>query len=450
MLARIRRLLSAVVTLVVRLAAGVKGAFLRYRRLIHLGMAATVVALIAYDMQTERPPRAAPEPQPAAQAAPPPQPAAKAADASPATEPPKQAVETAAAGLPAEPAATAPAAAPRLPSFQDARPLAAATQQESRSSAAPGLSFRDERPVAAPSFRDERVIVTPAPAQTPAQAPAQATTLQEPAAAPPSGAAQLPTLVTVPPATLKVDAATCSSADVQTEPLEGGRMRIGITATCRPGEAVQISYGGAEIIRRLDTRGSLEYVLDCFAGAAAPAELRFADGTRQSVPIAARDLDAVSKIAVIWRAPVNLDLHVFEYAARYDDPGHLWSKAPSSMEAARTQVAAEKRGHGYLSTSDSEASLGDKVEVYTFLHSDEQTSGAISMALDYETRGELPAGATCGQGALAEIDFQVSMRPRGGQPTRQSGVLTRVDCGQRIAREARLNQAALPGLRIRR
>lgn len=440
MLARIRRLLSAVVALVVRLAAGVKGAFLRYRRLIHLGMAATVVALIAYDMQTERPPRAAPEPQPAAQAA----------DASPAAGQPKQAVETAAAGLPAEPAAASPAAPPRLPSFQDARPLATATQQEARSSAAPGLSFRDERPIAAPSFRDERVIVTPAPAQPAAQAPAQATTLQEPAAAPPSGTAQLPTLVTVPPATLKVDAATCSSADVQTEPLEGGRMRIGITATCRPGEAVQISYGGAEIIRRLDTRGSLEYVLDCFAGAAAPAELRFADGTRQSVPIAARDLDAVSKIAVIWRAPVNLDLHVFEYAARYDDAGHLWSKAPSSMEAARTQVAAEKRGHGYLSTSDSEASLGDKVEVYTFLHSDEQTSGAIAMALDYETRGELPAGATCGQGALAEIDFQVSMRPRGGQPTRQSGVLTRVDCGQRIAREARLNQAALPGLRIRR
>lgn len=432
MLARIRRLLSAVASLVVRLASGVKSAFLRYRRLIHLGMAATVVALIAYDMQTERPPRAAPEPQPAAQAG----------EASPAVELPKQAADTAAPGQTPETAAASPSAPPRLPSFQDARPLAATATSEPRSSTGPGLSFRDERPVAAPSFRDERAIIAPAPAQAP---PAQ-----EPAAVQAPGTSQLPTLVTVPPATLKVDAATCSSADVQTEPLDGGRMRISITATCRPGEAVQISYGGAEIIRRLDPRGSLEYVLDCFAGAAAPAELRFADGTRQSVPIAARDLDAVSKIAVIWRAPVNLDLHVFEYAARYDDAGHLWAQAPSSMEQARTQVAAEKRGHGYLSSSDSEASLGDKVEVYTFLHSDEQTSGAISMALDYETRGELPAGATCGQGALAEIDFQVSMRPRGGQPTRQAGVLTRVECGQRIAREARLNQAALPGLRIRR
>ncbi len=424
MLARFRRLVSTVAALLLRFASGVKAAFLRYRRLIHLGMAATVVALIAYDMQTERPPRAASEAEPAK---------TQSADAAPAAEAAKKSADAAVA-----PTSAAP---PRPPSFQDARPLATAAPAQAKTGTGPSLSFRDERPVAAPSFRDARAITAPAPPPAPPAA--------EPAPQA-SGAPQLPSLVTVPPATLKVDAAACSTADVQTEPLDGGRMRLSITAPCRPGEAVQISYGGAEIIRRLDPRGSLEYVLDCFAGDAAPAELRFSDGTRQSVAIRARDLDAVSKVAVVWRAPVNLDLHVFEYAARDDDPGHLWAKAPSSMEAARAQVAADKRGHGYLSSSDSEGSLGDKVEVYTFLHSDEQTSGAIAMALDYETRGEVPAGATCGQGALAEIDFQVSMRPRGGQLARQAGVLTRVDCGLRIAREARFNQAALPGLRIRR
>ncbi len=104
-------------------------------------------------------------------------------------------------------------------------------------------------------------------------------------------------------------------------------------------------------------------------------DVRFGDNTRKTVPVAARDLDKVSKIAVLWRAPVNLDLHVFEYAARHDQAGHLWAKKPSAIATARLASQSEKRGHGFLSAIDDEQSLGDKIEVYTFLHNDEQASG---------------------------------------------------------------------------
>lgn len=258
------------------------------------------------------------------------------------------------------------------------------------------------------------------------------------------------TLVAVAPPIKRFDAADCGAPEITTEALDGGQMRIRVAAPCHKNETVQISYGGAELIRKLDAWGSLDFALDCFAGTSSQVEVRLADGTRKTFAARANDLDNVSKVALIWHAPVNLDLHVFEYGAGFDRPGHIWASAAGSQGAARINAQAERKGHGYLSAADTEKSIGDKIEVYTFFHNDEQSSGSIALALDYETRGDKPSGATCGRGALAEIDFQVVILPRKGQATRQSGVLTRVDCGVSISREARFNQSALPGLRIRK
>lgn len=370
-------------------------------------------------------------------------------------------------------------------SFQDVRPLAAASFQDGRLVTPP--SFRDERPVAAPSFQDERLVTQPAfrdarpvaapsfkdarplapdatlPDKQPATpedetaVAAAATT----AAAPPSQSVQpeattvaqgpLPTLIAVSPSAFRLEGNSgCKETEISTEALDGGQMRIRIAASCHPGEAVQVSYGGAEFIRKLDSFGSLDFILDCFAGSASAAEVRMNDGTRKTLPVVAKDLDKVSKIAVVWRAAANLDLHVFEYGARDDEAGHIWAKSPSSIGSARIQAQTDKRGHGLLGAIDDGQSLGDKVEVYTFVHNDEQSTGAISMALDYESRGEKPSGATCGSGALAEVDFQVNILPRNGQVSRQTGVLTRVECGTVIPREARFNQSALPVLRIKK
>lgn len=117
--------------------------------------------------------------------------------------------------------------------------------------------------------------------------------------------------------------------------------------------------------------------------------------------------------------------------------------------AVAAQVIADRRGHGFLSSVDAAETLGDKVEVYTLIHDDTQATGTIGLALDYETRGETPSGATCGNGSLAEIDFQVVVLPRwqqAGAPERRC----MRGCGRKLAADVRFNQAALPGLRIRR
>lgn len=365
------------------------------------------------------------------------------------------------------PQATVPPASAAAPSFRDPRALAAP-------------SFQDKRPVFAPSFHDGRELSTARPPKADAGVdgkgePADAKVADakvKVAAAPPApqfravpvvtpatpaeqarpqaGMGGTSTLIALSPSTLRIDGAGCGAPEVTAEPMDGGLMRIRVAAGCRPNEAVQISYGGAEMIRRLDAWGALDFPLDCFVGASSSVELRFADGSRKTLPVTANGLDKVSKVAAIWRSPVNLDLHVFEYGAAFEAPGHVWAKAPGSAAAAHMMSEAERRGRGFLSAADGDQTLGDKVEVYTFFHNDQQASGSIALALDYETRGESPSGATCGRGALAEVDFRVVILPRGGQPATQSGLLTRVDCDTRISKEARYNQSALPALRIRR
>lgn len=418
----------------------------------------------------------------------------KPADSAPSTE---TAVAAPAAGTPlfrderaldTKPRFSAPDALPAA-SFRDDRRLATPSFKDPRP--ADGALFQDTRPAAGVTFKDERALDAPAPASAPADGsgapkapeagnstgdrapaarqPEQAASVQAQAggansssaasvaaapvgATPPAAPADgsLPTLVALAPGQLKLDGIACIAPEVTTEPLDGGLMRMRIAANCHPNEFVQISYGGAEFIRKLNSYGTLDYVLDCFAGSSSAVEVRFADGVTRQVAITAKDLDKVSKIAVVWRAGVNLDLHVFEYAAKFGENGHFWSGNPSGFVTAQVQGEADQRGHGFLSATDDDKTLGDKLEVYTFLHNDQQSAGAISLALDNATRGEMPSGPTCGQGALAEIGFQVSILPRNGQVTRQSGVLTRVECGTKLTHEARFNQSAMPGLRIRR
>ena len=121
-------------------------------------------------------------------------------------------------------------------------------------------------------------------------------------------------------------------------------MALRITAACHPNETVQISYAGAEFLRKLNAWGALDFTLDCFAGTSSVVDVRFGDNTRKTIPVVARDLDKVSKIAVLWRAPVNLDLHVFEYAGVTARPGicgrRSRRRSPPPGSPARPRSAA--------------------------------------------------------------------------------------------------------------
>ena len=313
-------------------------------------------------------------------------------------------------------------------------PQSTTSQSEASPRGTATAMLRDVRPIAAPRVQDPRSLVEvrpqPAPGAVSAE-PALATTvsLSQSSAVTPAGAA-------------------CGQPEIATEPMDGGLMRVQTTSVCRANQDVQLSYGGAVLIRRLDAAGRLDFTLDCFAGTRSELVVTFADGTRDVKAVTAKDLDKVSKTAVIWSAPVNLDLHAFEYSALPGKAGHVWERATSTHVAAREIALAGQRGRGYLSTSDDGRTLGDKLEVYTFLHHEKQTSGSIAIGLDYETRGEIPSGPTCGSGALAEVRYQVVTLRQGGQIALESGIFTAASCGQRIGPQVRFDPLLLPALRL--
>jgi hypothetical protein len=251
------------------------------------------------------------------------------------------------------------------------------------------------------------------------------------------------------PGALTAAAVPCSNLDIATEPLAGGRMRIAVKSACRAGQVVTLAYGGAELVRKIDNAGSLDLTLDCFAGADTPVEVRMADGTTRRLPVVTKDLDRVSKVAVLWKAPVELDLNAFEYAARLNEIGHVSAARPSSLDEAQRQAATGHRGRGFMS-SIADTATGDRLAVYTFVYAAEQASGVVGLALDYKSRGDLAAEPMCGKAPLAEVPFRLVMRLRGGQVERHAGTIAAAECGARILPAARLNQATMPALAIRK
>jgi hypothetical protein len=298
---------------------------------------------------------------------------------------------------------------------------------------------------AVPSFKDAREPLMPGPAMPPPSVSTQPTPPTSSTTVVAAAQPAAPRSVAVPPASAPPVA--CESPQIGSEPLDGGRMLVRIGSPCRAEQTVSLRYGEATLVGRLDGAGRLETTLDLFAGASSPVEITFADGVSREIPARANDLDKVEKIALIWRTPVNLDLHAFEYGAAFGQSGHVWAQAPSSAISARDQTAASKRGRGFLSRTDSGQGPGDKVEIYTFYRHPEQEAGAVSIAVDYAARGDLPTGLACGTGERAEIRFETVHTVR-GRVSRESGLLAAAPCGQPLGAGVRFG--AVHQIRINR
>ena len=243
--------------------------------------------------------------------------------------------------------------------------------------------------------------------------------------------------------------AGCEAAKVSSSALAGGKLLISIDSACRPAQPVTIQYGGYDIVRRIGPSGQANLVLDLFLGKGGTAKVTFADGSSQVVDASAGDLNGLSKVALIWQSAVDLDLHAIEGGGGFGKQGHRWTGAASTMDAAKAESTDSGHGAGFLSTVDDGAHEGTKVEVYTFVHSADQETGAVSMLVDYASRGAKPAGELCGTGALAEIPFEVVIFDRKGRTARESGVIPAAKCGETLAGAARYLKEAVPDLRFR-
>jgi chromosome segregation ATPase len=231
----------------------------------------------------------------------------------------------------------------------------------------------------------------------------------------------------------------CKNIDLATEPLEGGRIRLNINAPCHAGETIAITYDIARFEQRLDEQGRMKFVLDLFAGIEQPASISFPDGYEKKIALSSPDIDSVTKVALVWKAPVDLDLHALEYDAKRVSYGHIWAGSPASARDAAEEAATSRRGRGFLSFADDGSTPGTHLEVYTFLPVAGQMSGRIRLSLDYASRGTKPDGAFCGSGKYASIAYTLIRKPTGRPAEKSDGTLPAVPCGVPLSDQERYN-----------
>ncbi|WP_155942371.1 hypothetical protein [Rhodomicrobium vannielii] len=238
---------------------------------------------------------------------------------------------------------------------------------------------------------------------------------------------------------------------VGVEPVSAGLSRIKISAPCFPSGRIVLRYDSLTLVRALDENGALTLLFDCYLGEKPPLKLTFPDGAEVQAQLRTIDLERVTKVALLWRGRANLDLHALEYAADFNDAGHVWAGAPSSRWQAEERHRRDKRGHGFMTTVSDGTSEGDQLEVYTFIHETGQASGAVTLALDYESRARTPQEPdSCGTGLYADLEYRVSvLRPSGGI-SRTRGSFAPLPCGQPSDQTARYSSKALPQLILTR
>jgi hypothetical protein len=239
-----------------------------------------------------------------------------------------------------------------------------------------------------------------------------------------------------------------TAADVKAQPLPGGRTQILVRSPCRHGEKAGLQYGPIVMRRTLDDKGNAEFVADMFLGSDVETTITFADGQKQRVQLAAGDLSDVIKVAIVWDAPVNLDLHALEYATAPGEAGDVWSGAPRDAGAASALIANDGRAHGFMSTTDDGKGDGAKAEVFTLFANNQQSRGVIAIALDYETRGSVPSGDACDNGKYAQVPIQIFTRARKGTVDRQDGLISSAPCGKTLRTDDRYRTGVVPDIRI--
>lgn len=240
----------------------------------------------------------------------------------------------------------------------------------------------------------------------------------------------------------------CGEAEVTVSPLSAGRTSVVVVSPCRAYTLVTFDYGGWSASRFLDSSGRAQLEIDCFAGDTAPIDVSFQDGASVTRRAVARDMKKVSKVAVIWRSDVDLDLHAFEFGAIAGSPSHVWAGAPSDLKSAKAGARSDGRGKGFLSMASKGNDEGDKLEVYTFWHGRMKRSGVVKMVVDFKSRGSVPKGEYCGQGKRAEIVFETVVTVRNTEVERTQGAFAPAPCNVSLEDGSRYNSKTVPDLVI--
>lgn len=242
---------------------------------------------------------------------------------------------------------------------------------------------------------------------------------------------------------------TCENPSVTGTINPFGIAELCIKSGCRAGEPLKLLYGSIESTGVLDENGEANINQDLFAGLEARVLIEFQDGKSSRVELPAFDFSGVSKVAIVWSADVNLDLHAFEYAADFNTAGHIWAGHPLTAKEVDDLVRSSSQGHGTITTAGDGSSAGTNFEVYTLVHKPEQDAGAVKMAVDYASRGDVPSPPYCGSHEKSSVLVDVYQLVPNQPLTIETVEIAAAECGKALPTDARYIWSVIPDIRIR-
>ena len=137
-------------------------------------------------------------------------------------------------------------------------------------------------------------------------------------------------------------------------------------------------------------------------------------------------MDRVSRVAVVWDMPVELELNAIEFDGTIGSPDHVHPENPRGFDEVR------RSGGGFLDTYRGYAGIGQNAQIYTFWHRKGGRHGVVELMIDFASRSRDGLEGTCGDGIYAAPNFLV-LRSEDGRIERPViRKLAAIDCSSTV------------------
>ncbi|WP_417258575.1 hypothetical protein [Celeribacter sp.] len=187
-------------------------------------------------------------------------------------------------------------------------------------------------------------------------------------------------------------------------PQENAMVRLSFSANCLGEAPVTVHHNGLHFTQFTDEDGTFDIAVPALSKSA-DYTVELPDGDTQTARADVFTADGFARIAIVWNGSPDLYLHAFENGAAFDDPGHIWALAPSSLERFSSGES------GFLASYGSSNAQATHAQVYS--HAVDWTGQGDDVEFMVEVE---VSDASCGQaltGALIQSDGLTVSEPVG-------------------------------------
>ncbi len=185
------------------------------------------------------------------------------------------------------------------------------------------------------------------------------------------------------------DSANSCPIDVNASARPGASISMFVSSPCRPEQVVTVEHAGLVFTAITDARGTYSTSIPAFESNAV-INVSFDDGGSTQSRVLVRDATDIERIALVWSAPIEMDMHAFEAGASENSVGHVWVGNPRRYRDTLTG------GGGYLETFGDVRILGGTfAEVYSLPTNRMRAESVVRMDLRISD-----ASGNCGEAVI--------------------------------------------------